>query len=87
MKQLNDRGINSIEIVIDSRKKPIGVKVFSVYSSWDSLFIALEGIALLAKLSIKEGIPPDKVAEKIQLQFNQAFMDYHKVKSKKKKPN
>lgn len=59
----------------------VGVKdnmtmVGSSYSSWDSLFIAIEGVAMLAKECIREGKSMEEVGEKIKRQLGVAIKDY-----------
>jgi len=74
-KKINDKGINQIIITLDMSKKNSKTIIASDYSAWDSLFIAIEGVALLAKLSKDEGVSNEALASKFE-QLKKALVDY-----------
>ncbi len=81
--KLDPKGLNTIEIQVDMRNKPYSTRVGTNYSAWDSLFVILEGVVVLAKLAVKEGLSVEKVAKKIESQFASAFTDYEETWTEK----
>ena len=72
---INDKGLNKIEIVLDMSKKTAKTMIGSNMSAYDSLFVAIEGIAVLVRLSLDEGVAQEDIVKKIK-QLNAALVDY-----------
>lgn len=85
MKKLDSKGPNFITLGVDfSRKSENGqILIGSKYDAYDSLFIAIEGIAMLIHMALKQGTPKKDIEKKVN-QLNQAllgFKDYKKIKN------
>lgn len=81
--KLNDKGLNKVEIVVDMSGKPYKTMIGSNYSAWDSLFVLLEGLAVLARLSEKEGYSIQTIIRKVKNQLKGALKDYERTWSEK----
>ena len=73
-KKLSSKGEN--QILISTNVATNLTQIGSNYSAWDSLFVALEGVAVLVKLANKEGVSMKKISEKMNRQLSQALADY-----------